>query len=85
MEKIEHGVSIIEGSHLNVIMGDETANSIITKRFLIPKPGNQCYSTHDNLIEGVERNDKRFCIGVQWHPERIGHIGLYRAWEGRGS
>ncbi|NDF33928.1 MAG: gamma-glutamyl-gamma-aminobutyrate hydrolase family protein, partial [Euryarchaeota archaeon] len=33
----------------------------------------------DNLIEGVERNDKRFCIGVQWHPERIGHIGLYRA------
>ena len=33
----------------------------------------------DNLIEGVERTDKRFCIGVQWHPERIGHIGLYRA------
>jgi putative glutamine amidotransferase len=37
------------------------------------------HSSHDGLIEGVERTDKRFCIGVQWHPERIGHVGLYRA------
>ena len=66
-EVTEHGVSIIEGSHLNVIMGDEvTANS--THHQGISDPGSleiSAYSTHDNLIEGVERNDKRFCIGVQ--------------------
>jgi gamma-glutamyl-gamma-aminobutyrate hydrolase PuuD len=25
----------------------------------------------------VERNALRFCLGVQWHPERIGHDVLY--------
>jgi putative glutamine amidotransferase len=32
---------------------------------------------HDGLIEGVERRDKKFCIGVQWHPERKGHDLLF--------
>ena len=77
----EHGVSIIGGSHLHAIMRDEVmANS--THHQGISDAGSlqiSAYSVHDNLIEGVERTDKRFCIGVQWHPERIGHIGLYRA------
>ncbi len=34
---------------------------------------------HDGLIEGVERRDKQFCIGVQWHPERKGHDLLFSA------
>ena len=80
-EVTEHGVSIIEGSHLHAIMGAEIiANS--THHQGVSNAGSlqiSAYSKHDNLIEGVERNDKRFCIGVQWHPERIGHLGLYRA------
>ena len=80
-EVTEHGVSIIAGSHLHAVMGDEVmANS--THHQGISDPGSlqiSAYSIHDNLIEGVERTDKTFCIGVQWHPERIGHIGLYRA------
>ena len=80
-EVTEHVVSIIGDSHLHAIMGDEVmANS--THHQGISDAGSlqiSAYSVHDNLIEGVERNDKRFCIGVQWHPERIGHIGLYRA------
>ena len=80
-EVTEHGVSIIEGSHLHAIMGAEIiANS--THHQGVSDAGSlqiSAYSKHDNLIEGVERNDKRFCIGVQWHPERIGHLGLYCA------
>ena len=80
-EVTEHGVSIIEGSHLHAIMGAEIiANS--THHQGVSNAGSlqiSAYSKHDNLIEGGERNDKRFCIGVQWHPERIGHLGLYRA------
>ena len=34
---------------------------------------------HDGLIEAVERKDKKFCIGVQWHPERKGHDLLFAA------
>ena len=77
----EHGVSTVEGSHLQSIMGAElVANS--THHQGVSDPGRlqiSAYSAHDNLIEGVERTDRTFCIGVQWHPERIGHIGLYRA------
>tara|TARA_B100000029_G_scaffold199780_2_gene198133 strand:- start:1606 stop:1959 length:354 start_codon:yes stop_codon:yes gene_type:complete len=77
----EHGVSTIEGSRLHSIIGAElVANS--THHQGVSDAGSleiSAYSTHDNLIEGVERTDKTFCIGVQWHPERIGHIGLYRA------
>ena len=32
---------------------------------------------HDGLIEAVERPDRKFCLGVQWHPERAGHDVLY--------
>ena len=34
---------------------------------------------HDGLIEAVERPDKNFCLGVQWHPERARHDVLYSA------
>jgi putative glutamine amidotransferase len=26
-------------------------------------------SSYDNIIEGIEMPNKKFCIGVQWHPE----------------
>ena len=77
----EHGVSTIEGSQLHSIMGaDVVANS--THHQGVSDAGSlqiSAYSTHDNLIEGVERTDKTFCIGVQWHPERKGHDLLFSA------
>jgi len=45
--------------------------------FSSPIIGVTAYSVHDELIESVEQTDKTFCIVVQWHPERNGHIGLY--------
>ena len=24
---------------------------------------------NDGIIEGIEDNEKHFCLGIQWHPE----------------
>jgi putative glutamine amidotransferase len=29
------------------------------------------YSTEDGIVESIERQDREFGLGVQWHPERI--------------
>lgn len=80
-EETQHGVVMVEGSGLHKIMGSEaTANS--THHQGVSDPGSltvTAHSSHDGLIEGVERSDKKFCLGVQWHPERIEQIQLYRA------
>lgn len=33
----------------------------------------------DGIVEGVELDEHRFTVGVQWHPERSGHDGLFDA------
>ena len=84
-----HGVNIIEGSRLEEIMGDKiTVNS--THHQGVKDPGSlrvTAFSSHDGLIEAVEIEKLSFCIGVQWHPERIEHVSLYKAFidSARGS
>lgn len=77
----EHGVEVVEGSHLCKILGKSvTANS--THHQGVSDAGSLTisgYSSHDGLIEAVEMPNHKFCIGVQWHPERIGHHELYKA------
>ena len=33
----------------------------------------------DGIIEAVEDPDRRFCLGVQWHPENFYRTGEFRA------
>ena len=76
-----HRVNVVKGSKLEHIMGEQievnsahhqgVANSGSLKISAV--------ADHDGLIEAVEREDKRFCIGVQWHPERKGHGLLFSA------
>ncbi len=77
----KHDVVAEDGSKLAEIMGKSfTVNS--THHQGVSDAGSlrvSAKATHDGLIEAVERTDVRFCMGVQWHPERIGHLGLYRA------
>mgnify|MGYP001165308337 CR=1 FL=1 len=77
----DHAVIVEEGSKLEQIMGSSfTVNS--THHQGVVDPGSLSISAiakHDGLIEAVERTDKKFCIGVQWHPERGGHDQLFSA------
>ena len=69
------------GSQLASIMGDSfTVNSLHHQG--VSDAGSlevSARADHDGLIEGVERKDKKFCLGVQWHPERKGHDLLFSA------
>ena len=75
----EHGVAAKEESLLARLMGTSiTVNS--THHQGVADAGELAVTAiaeHDGLIEAVERTDLRFCLGVQWHPERIGHDVLY--------
>ena len=31
----------------------------------------------DGIVEGIERPDAKFCIGVQWHPENFWQTGEF--------
>ncbi len=78
-ESTEHGVVVEEGTHLASLMGRSfSVNSLHHQG--VSDPGSlevSARAEHDGLIEGVERSDKKFCIGVQWHPERKGHDILF--------
>ena len=77
----EHGVIVEGDSLLASIMGNSfTVNSLHHQG--VSDSGSleiSARAEHDGLIEGVERKDKKFCIGVQWHPERKGHDSLFTA------
>ena len=77
----EHGVVVERGSQLASIMGDSfTVNSLHHQG--VSDAGSlevSARAEHAGLIEGVERKDKKFCIGVQWHPDRKGHDLLFSA------
>ena len=77
----EHSVIVEENSLLCSLMGTSfSVNS--THHQGVSDPGSLSISAvagHDGLIEAVERRDKKFCLGVQWHPERYGHDLLFAA------
>jgi len=78
-ESTEHGVVVEGGTHLASLMGGSfSVNSLHHQG--VSDAGSlevSARAEHDGLIEGVERSDKKFCIGVQWHPERKGHDILF--------
>jgi len=77
----DHGVIVEKDSILAGLMGDSfIVNS--THHQGVADPGSltvTAIAEHDGLIEAVERRDKKFCLGVQWHPERKGHDLLFAA------
>ncbi len=77
----DHSVIVEQDSLLCSLMGESfSVNS--THRQGVSDPGSLTISAvagHDGLIEAVERGDKKFCLGVQWHPEQYGHDLLFSA------
>ena len=80
-ESTDHGVIVEKDSILAELMGTSFfVNS--THHQGVADPGSlnvSAIAEHDGLIEAVERKDKKFCLGVQWHPERKGHDLLFAA------
>jgi putative glutamine amidotransferase len=72
--KTRHGINVVPETRLQEITGQ---GSLIVNSFhreAIVQVSEQVRVnalSPDGLIEGIERPDKAFAIGVQWHPERL--------------
>ena len=71
-EEPAHDVTIKEGSQLHKVLGTvalrvNTAHKEALKTF--PDTLTISAIAEDGVIEGVEIPSRRFCLGVQWHPE----------------
>jgi putative glutamine amidotransferase len=67
-----HHVTVTPGTLLHRIVGAEDmhVNSAHHQAVKTPAPGTVVDAVApDGVIEGIELPGKRFCLGVQWHPE----------------
>ena len=67
-----HTVTLRRGTRLSAILGQDTllVNSQHHQAVDRLAPGLELSAlSEDGFIEGVELPGKRFCLGVQWHPE----------------
>lgn len=67
-----HGVAIVAGTMLHRIVGvmKMEVNSAHHQAVLAPGPRAVVNArAADGVIEGIEDASRRFCLGVQWHPE----------------
>ena len=69
-----HAVQVIQGTRLHQIAGQSLlmVNSFHREAVVDVSPQVTVSAlAPDGLIEALERPDKRFALGVQWHPERL--------------
>jgi len=67
-----HEISIVPGTLLHRIVGSGhmAVNSAHHQAVRSPGPRAVVNATApDGVIEGIEDPSRRFCLGVQWHPE----------------
>ena len=69
-----HGVRLEPGTHLAAFLAQAPRETNSLHHQGIREPGaglRVCARADDGVIEAVERPDTPFCIGVQWHPEKM--------------
>jgi putative glutamine amidotransferase len=68
-----HEVVISKESRLYSIIGKDRFMVNSRHRMMVTNPGSfSVYGkSSDGVIELIERRDKKFAIGVQWHPEMM--------------
>lgn len=84
-----HPVTVVPGSQLYDILGDTGLHVNSLHHQAVKEPGDGaviCAAAPDGIIEAIEVPQFPFCIGVQWHPERLWdqpstslHARLFRA------
>lgn len=73
--ELAHVVEIVPGTRLRTLLGKDQV-SVNSFHHQAVKDLGQGLSVSarapgDGVIEGVEANDRRFTVGVQWHPEGL--------------
>ena len=79
-----HTVSIVAGTRLHAIVGTDTlAVNSAHHQAAADAPDGVVINAWapDGVIEGIEAPARRFCIGVQWHPEFLLGDGDRRLFE----
>lgn len=74
MHLLYHGVELEPGSRVHDIFGttDLRVNSFHHQSVRTVAPGFRAVAhTSDGVIEAIEAPDKRFMVGIQWHPETL--------------
>jgi putative glutamine amidotransferase len=80
-----HPVTAVAGSRLAALCGREFPVNTEHHQAVHRLGDGLVATAHapDGLVEAWEAPDERFCMGVQWHPERLlelpGHAGLFAA------
>jgi putative glutamine amidotransferase len=80
-----HEVSVASGSRLERALGpavDAARTCRVNSRHhqSVAKVGDGLIATAtapDGVIEGIEKPEARFCVGVQWHPENFCRTGEF--------
>ncbi|MDQ3071525.1 MAG: gamma-glutamyl-gamma-aminobutyrate hydrolase family protein, partial [Acidobacteriota bacterium] len=85
-DKEAHPVRVMPGTRLAEALGsevDQHGETMVNSRHhqAIASVGDGLEVTAvapDGLPEAIEKADRRFCIGVQWHPENFHRSGRFR-------
>ena len=67
-----HDIEIITGTILHQIIGQTSFSVNSSHHQAVAEVANPIVVNSkavDGVIEGIEHPEKRFCLGVQWHPE----------------
>ena len=69
-----HKISVIEGTKLHELLGKDEYDVNSIHSMIAPKENIEGYATissasEDGLVESIELSNKKFVVGVKWHPE----------------
>jgi putative glutamine amidotransferase len=81
-DALAHGVLIREGSALQRALGREASICGVNSRHhqsidTLGEAFVAVATASDGVIEAIESPEKRFCLGVQWHPENFWRTGEF--------
>jgi len=74
VDTLFHCINIMEGSRLEDIFNSRNLRVNSYHHQAVKQVADAFIATAfstDNIIEAIEHKDKRFAVGVQWHPEDL--------------
>jgi putative glutamine amidotransferase len=81
--EMAHDIRVLPGSRLHEILGRDRLAVNSFHHQAVRSLGNglraTAWSAGDEIVEGIEMPDRRFVVGVQWHPESFwDHGGVFQ-------